>query len=52
MPLSDLQKEIIQIAHSIKPDPDTDLNLKTVHEGAIFIRQQLGQWFKDLEENK
>jgi hypothetical protein len=51
MPLSDWQQQLINIAHGVSPDPDTDLeSVGTTHMGAVFIRRQMKQFLAKSEE--
>lgn len=45
MPVSDWQQQIINIAHGVSPDPDTQLEeISTNHMGAVFVRRQMKQF--------
>jgi phospholipase C len=45
LPLSDLQYEILQIANGINGGKFDIYQLKTEHEGALFIRESLNKFF-------
>jgi len=44
-PINDLQQGILQIASGLIHSEKDWKEIKTVHEGAIFIRQQLKSFF-------
>jgi hypothetical protein len=43
--MSDLQQEIVAVAAGLVENKRVQSqNLKTVHEGAVFVREQLAKW--------